>query len=305
MRWGLEQSRNLMTVATANQIGMDKVIATYKRMGIGEYRPYLAFALGAGETTVSKLTNAYAVLVNHGRSLTPRLIDYVQDRDGKVIFPANWRPCQGCNAQDWDGQAMPRFSPTGRQLMDPMTAYQTVHMLEGVIQRGTAKILRDLNRPLFGKTGTTTGPTDVWFIGGTPDWVAGVYLGYDRPRNLGGYAAGGTMAAPIFKEYARAATRGQPPIPFIAPEGIRMVRIERRSGRRVFGAWPGTGFESPVIWEAFKPETEPRRTARSEEIEETQPAERRRERANANRPAAARAERDEDFLDRQGQGGIY
>ena len=208
MRWGLEQSRNLMTVATANQIGMDKVVATYKRMGIGEYRPYLAFALGAGETTVSRLTNAYAMLVNHGRALTPHLIDYVQDRQGKVIFPANWRPCQGCNAADWDGRPMPRFSPTGRQLMDPMTAYQTVHMLEGVIQRGTAKILRDLNRPLFGKTGTTTGPTDVWFIGGTPDWVAGVYLGYDRPRNLGSYAAGGTMAAPIFKEYARAATRG-------------------------------------------------------------------------------------------------
>ncbi|QJQ32230.1 penicillin-binding protein [Sphingomonas lacunae] len=306
MRWGLEQSRNLMTVATANQIGMDKVVATYKRLGIGEYRPYLAFALGAGETTVSKLTNAYAVLVNHGRSLTPRLIDYVQDRRGKVIFPANWRPCQGCNAQDWDGRPMPRFSPSGRQLMDPLTAYQTVHMLEGVIQRGTAKVLRDLNRPLFGKTGTTTGPTDVWFIGGTPDWVAGVYLGYDRPRNLGGYAAGGTMAAPIFKEYARAATRGQPPVPFLAPEGIRMVRIERRSGRRVFGAWPAGGFESPVIWEAFKPETEPRRTARSEEIDEERPAtERRRERATSDRPAARRADRDEDFLDRQGQGGIY
>ena len=94
-------------------------------MNIGEYQPYLAFALGAGETTVARMTNAYAMLVNHGRELQPRLIDYVQDRNGRVIFPARYRPCQGCNARDWNGQAMPRFSPTGRQLMDPLTAFQT------------------------------------------------------------------------------------------------------------------------------------------------------------------------------------
>jgi penicillin-binding protein 1A len=307
IRWGLEQSRNLMTVRTASQVGMTNVVRTYEQMGIGTYRPYLAFALGAGETTVAKLTNAYAMLVNHGRELRPHLIDYVQDRNGRVIFPERWRPCQNCNMADWNGSPMPRFAQTGRQLMDPLTAYQTVHMLEGVIQRGTAKLLRDLDRPIFGKTGTTTGPTDVWFIGGTPTWVAGIYLGYDQPRNLGGYAQGGTMAAPVFKEFARVASRGQPPLPFIAPEGIRMVRIERRSGRRVYGAFPGTAPESAIIWEAFKAETEPRRSVRSDEVPETPTATTRRS-ANDNaqrRSSTNQAPAQSDFIERQGGGGIY
>jgi penicillin-binding protein 1A len=307
MRWGLEQSRNLMTVRAASQAGMENVVRTFRTMGIGEYRPYLAFALGAGETTVTKLTNAYAMLVNHGRELRPRLIDVVQDRNGRVILPQQWRPCQGCNARDWNGQPMPRFAQTGRQLMDPITAYQTVHMLEGVIQRGTATMLRDLNRPLFGKTGTTTGPTDVWFVGGTPDWVAGVYLGYDQPRNLGGSAFGGTMAAPIFEDFARVATRGVAPTPFIAPDGVRMVRIERRSGSRVFGAFPGNSPDSAIIWEAFKPETEPRRSVRNDEIPAAAATTTRR----AARPSSDSGQRQQrresqtEFQERQGGGGIY
>ena len=303
LRWGLEQSRNLMTVRIASQAGMPNVVNTFKAMGIGEYPPYLAFSLGAGETTVARMTNAYAMLVNHGRALMPRMIDFVQDRNGRVIFPLNWRACRGCNMKDWDGNPMPRFSQTGKQLMNPITAYQTVHMLEGVIQRGTATMLRDLDRPLFGKTGTTTGPTDVWFVGGTPDWVAGMYLGYDRPRPLGGGAFGGTLAAPIFKEYARVATRGQPKIPFIAPEGTRMVRVERRSGHRVYGVWPSNSFDTPVIWEAFKAETEPRRTMRQDEIPQLQ------RQMQAARPQQQqrqqRQNRDADFQDRQGEGGIY
>ena len=301
MRWGLEQSRNLMTVRTASQVGMENVVQTYRTMGIGEYRPYLAFALGAGETTVSRLTNAYAMLANHGRSLTPHMIDYVQDRHGRVIYPARWRACNGCNAADWDGRPMPRYAPSGRQLMDPVTAYQVVHMLEGVVQRGTATMLRDLNRPMFGKTGTTTGPTDVWFVGGTPQWVAGVYLGYDQPRNLGGGAFGGTMAAPIFRQFAQVASRGQPALPFVAPEGVHMVRIERRSGERVYGAWPSASADSAVIWEAFKAETEPRRTVRSDEL----PQVRATPVAGPAAAAPAARNRDTDFLDRQGGGGIY
>jgi penicillin-binding protein 1A len=304
MRWGLEQSRNLMTVRTASQVGMDNVVRTFQRMGIGDYDPYLAFALGAGETTVARITNAYAMLVNHGRELTPRLIDYVQDRNGRVIFPARWRPCQPCNAPDWNGQAMPRFAPSGRQLMDPMTAYQTVHMLEGVIQRGTATALNNLGHPIFGKTGTTTGPRDVWFIGGTPNWVAGVYLGYDEPRNLGGSAFGGTMALPIWRQFAVEALRGQAPTPFIAPPGIRMVRVERRSGRRVFGSFPGTDRNSAVIWEAFKPETEPRRTIRQDELpEQPQRQVRRRATTDTPRESQTRQPRENDFIERQG--GIY
>ena len=145
-----------------------------------------------------------------------------------------------------------------------MAAFQMVHIMEGVIQRGTATVLRDLNRPLFGKTGTTSGPTNVWFVGGTPDIVAGVYLGYDHPKPMGHAAQGGRIAAPIFKQWAQTALVDQPKVPFVAPAGIRWVRIDRASGKRVFGVFPTT--EDPkaqVIWEAFQPQTEPRRSYRS------------------------------------------
>ena len=178
-----------------------------------------------------------------------------------------------------------------------MTAYQVVHMLEGVVQRGTATILRDLNRPLFGKTGTTNGPTNVWFIGGSQDIVAGVYMGFDQPRPMGGYAQGGTLAAPIFRQFARTAFEGMPVVPFRAPEGVRMVRIDRRSGRRVYGEWPGTDPRAAVIWEAFKPESEPRRTVARDELDLTKPdpADARR---RSQRPARQRilAKRGRDLL---------
>jgi len=153
--------------------------------------------------------------------------------------------------------------------MDPLTAYQMVHILEGVITRGTAQNLRDLKRPLFGKTGTSTGPTNVWFIGGTPEVVAGIYMGYDQPRPMGHYAQGGRLAAPIFKQFALAALKDDPIVPFRAPEGIRMVRIDRRSGRKVFGEWPSDDPKAAVIWEAFKPESEPRRSIRRDELGRT------------------------------------
>jgi len=267
MRWGLEQSRNLMTVRAANQTGMDQVVRMARRMGIGDMQPYLANALGAGETTVLRMTNAFSMLANQGRELRPTLIDYVQDRHGRVIYRTDnrCRLMNDCNAPDWNGRPMPRPPLRTRQLMDPMTAFQLVHMLEGVVERGTATVLRDLNRPLFGKTGTSTGPTNVWFIGGSADIVAGVYMGFDQPRPMGGYAQGGTLAAPIFRQFAQKAFENMPVVPFRAPAGIRMVRIDRRSGQRVFGAWPTSDPRAAVIWEAFRPESEPRRTIRRDE----------------------------------------
>jgi penicillin-binding protein 1A len=169
-----------------------------------------------------------------------------------------------CNAADWDGKAMPRPPSRTRQLLDPMAAFQMVHIMEGVIQRGTATILRDLNRPLFGKTGTTSGPTNVWFVGGTPDIVAGVYMGYDQPRSMGGYAQGGRIAAPIFKQWALTALKDQPKVPFVAPAGIRWVRVDRATGKAVFGVFPTADDpKASVIWEAFQPQTEPRRSYNS------------------------------------------
>nr|WP_240320946.1 PBP1A family penicillin-binding protein [Sphingomonas crusticola] len=294
MRWGVEQSRNLMTVRAASAAGMSKVVALAKKMGVGDYPPYIAYSLGAGETTVLRMVNAYAMLANQGRSVKPTLIDYVQDRHGKVIWRADNRPCEGCNAKDWNGGRMPRPRPRSTQVMDPLTAYQMVHIMEGVVQRGTATVLRDLNRPLFGKTGTNTGPTNVWFVGGSQDLVAGVYMGFDRPRPMGGYAQGGTLAAPIFRQFAQIAMKDMPVVPFKAPPGIRMVRIDRRSGKKVFGGWPNDADpKSAIIWEAFKPESEPRRAIGKRDL-------------NPPRPKVvhrARTNNDSDFL--QQQGGIY
>ena len=231
MRWGVEQSRNLMTVRAASETGMLKVIDTAQRLGVGKYPNYLSIALGAGDTTVLRLVNAYATLANQGRSVRPTTIDFVQDRHGKVIYRTDNRCAVmgNCNAPDWDGKAMPRPPSRTKQLVDAMAAFQMVHIMEGVVERGTAIVLRDLNRPLFGKTGTTSGPTNVWFVGGTPDIVAGVYMGYDQPRSMGGYAQGGRIAAPIFKEWAQTALKDQPKVPFVAPAGIVDGRdVERR-----------------------------------------------------------------------------
>jgi len=292
MRWGVEQSRNLMTVRVAAQTGMDKVVKVARAMGIGDYPSVLAISLGAGETTVERMVNGFSMLVNGGKALKPSLIDMVQDRHGRLIYRADTRPCENCNLADWNGKAMPRPPERRKQAMDPLTAYQVTHILEGVVQRGTAVRLRALDRPLFGKTGTTSGPTNVWFVGGSPDLVAGVYIGYDKPRSLGNYAQGGNTAVPVFKQWAETVMADRPKLPFLAPAGIHMVRIERRTGRRVFGAWPSDDPKSAVIWEAFKPESEPRRVIRRDELK--------REMQKAQ---AAPVRSDSDFL--RSTGGIY
>ncbi len=266
MRWGLEQSRNLMTVHVANDAGMENVVKTIANVGIGRYQPYLSFALGAGETTVQQMVNAYAALANNGVQFTPTLIDFIQDRNGKVIWRADNRRCENCNMAQWDGKPMPRFASRGKQVMDPRTAFQVVHMLEGVVTRGTAVTLRDLNLPLFGKTGTTTGPTNVWFCGGNMDIVGGVYIGYDAPRSLGGYAQGGTFAAPIFKQFVTATRPRWSHTPFTAPADIRIVKIDRVTGKRVFDGTPGNDPKASIIWEAFRADTEPERATRLDDL---------------------------------------
>lgn len=300
LRWGVEQSRNLMTVQVANQIGMEHVVDLIQRVGVSKQKfpTYLSYALGAGETTVMRMVNAYSILVNHGRALNPTVIDFVQNRRGEVIWPENWRACDRCNARDWDGGAMPRPATRARQLVDAQSAYQIVHITEGVIQRGTATILRDLGRPIMGKTGTTSGPTDVWFVGGTPQMIGGLYLGYDTPTNLGGYAQGGSIAAPIFKQFAVPAFKDMEVLPFTAPAGIRMVRIDRGSGRPVTGGWPTSDPLASIIWEAFKPEVEPQRRRRTGEAEEVE-----KKAVQKKAAPATQAPADSDFLQREG--GIY
>jgi penicillin-binding protein 1A len=307
MRWGLEQSRNLMTVHIASDVGMENVTRTLSRLGIGDYQNYLSYALGAGDTTVLKILDAYTAIFDHGMQHTATVIDYVQDRRGKVIWRADQRECAGCNMAEWDGKAMPRLPESGRQTMDPRTAYQVVHMMEGVVQRGTAARVRSLGLPLAGKTGTTNGPTNVWFIGGSPDLITGTYVGYDQPRNLGGWVQGANIAAPIFMDFVKATRDKWSDRPFLAPPGIRMVRIDRRTGTRVFDANPTDDPLSSVIWEAFKPDTEPRKPQRQDEIDAMRDTILAQLRRQQQGPAANPVGREEppptDFVEEQG--GLY
>lgn len=295
-----------MTVRIANDTGMARVVRTFKNVGIGEYKPFLSFALGAGETTVARMANAYAALANNGVQYPSSVIDYVQDRNGKVIWRADKRRCDTCDMAEWDGKPMPRIQRRGKQVIDAATAYQVVHMLEGVVTRGTATRLRDLKLPLFGKTGTTNGPTDVWFMGGSQQLVGGVYLGYDTPRSMGGYAQGGRIAAPIFRDVVVATRARWSDEPFVAPAGIRMVRIDRATGKRVMGVEPSDEPKAAVIWEAFKPDTEPRQYTAEDEFTRRRDAlvaqirEARQARAAA---AAASAVEQRNFAEEQG--GLY
>jgi penicillin-binding protein 1A len=259
MRYGLEQSQNIMTVQIGMTAGMNNVVKAVERLGIGSFPAYPSTALGAGETTLARMVAAYAALANHGRLNPPTVIDYVQDRRGKVVWRADGRDCRGCNMPRWDGGPMPRLGLKGQQAMDARTAFQVMHMLRGAVSRGTATVLNPLGLPLFGKTGTTTGPKDVWFIGGTQAIIAGAYVGFDRPRNMGGYAFGGTISAPIVKSLIEKTRPKWSDLPPVAPAGVRMVRVDRRSGKRVFDGWPASDPKSGIIWEAFKPDTEPER----------------------------------------------
>jgi penicillin-binding protein 1A len=312
MRYGLEQSKNLMTVHIAMDTGMDNVLQMFRAAGIepvpNAYQPYPAFALGAGDTTVLRMVNAYAALVNHGRLNQPTVIDYVQDRDGKVIYRTDNRDCPNCNMDQWDGSPMPRLAPRGRQAIDARTAFQTVNMLTGVVKRGTATRLRDIDMPLFGKTGTSSGPTNAWFVGGSQDIVAGTYVGFDQPRNLGGWVQGGNTAVPIFREFLMNSRDRWAGSPFIAPPGVRMVRVDRRTGGRVFDGWPSDDPQSSVIWEAFKPDTEPRRAQRQDQIDAMRQMIldqlRRREQGPSRSDAAIESETPPDNFAAE-QGGIY
>jgi len=253
LRVGIEKSRNVMTVRLAQAIGMDKVKETAERFGImDKFQPYLPMSLGAGETTVLRLTTAYAMLDNGGKRIVPSLIDRVQDRNGKTIFRHDDRPCPGCRVAAWQpGLAVPEPPDVREQIADPRHCYQMVSILEGVVQRGTANKLAALGRPLAGKTGTTNDSNDAWFEGFSPNLVAGVYIGYDQPQSLGSHETGGSLAVPVFKNFIEAALKDQPPIPFRIPPGLRLMRVNPETGALV------ESDNKKAIWEAFIPGTEP------------------------------------------------
>ncbi|MHA6288440.1 penicillin-binding protein 1A [Maricaulis sp. CAU 1757] len=260
LRLGLELSRNVMTVRLAQQVGMRPITEYGERFGIyDDLDPVLAMSLGAGETTLYRLVSAYATMVNGGRRVEPTILDRVQDRTGETIYAHDVAPCDICDVEDWSPQLPePVFPETREAVVDEVTAYQVIHMLEGAVQRGTGTALRSLGRPLGGKTGTTNDFRDAWFVGFSPDLIVGVYVGFDNPQELGSGEAGGRVAAPIARDFLRVALENYPVAPFRVPEGVRLVPINHLTGEPAVLGQPG------VILEAFRPGTEPSR-ARSED----------------------------------------
>jgi penicillin-binding protein 1A len=257
LRGGVEKSRNLMTVRLAHYLGMPKIIEVAKRFGIDEnMQPNLSNALGADETTLFKMTSAYAELVNGGRKIVPSFIDRIQDRRGSTIFRHDDRACPDCGQLiRWEDQSAPDVPDTRAQLVDPRIAYQMVSILQGVVERGTGVALKSLDRPLAGKTGTTNESKDTWFIGFSPDLVCGVFMGFDTPRSLGKRETGSSVALPVFKEFMTNALKDEPILPFRMPNGIRNVQINASTGARAQAG------DTNVIWESFAVGTEPTDTA--------------------------------------------
>ena len=249
LRQGVEQSKNLMTVRLAQDIGMDKVAEMTKRVGINDNLPqFLSSSLGAADARVIDMASAYAIIVNGGKKVSPYLIERIQDRDGKTIYKEDTYDCHDCNADKWENQMPPHKPETREQIVDPLTAYQMTSILEGVAIRGTGAKLRSLNRHLGGKTGTTNENKDAWFVGFSPDLVAAVYVGYDSPVSLGRFETGAAAALPIFYDFIKDALKDVPDSNFRIPQGIKLVRINPNTGKL---SQPG---DATVIVEAIKPD---------------------------------------------------
>ena len=250
LRYGIQFSKNLMTVRLAKDVGMPLIAEYARRFGIyDDMLPVLSMSLGAGETTVMRMTAAYSMLANGGKRIRPTLIDRIQDRWGATIYKHDQRVCEGCEADKWANQREPRLVDNREQVLDPLTAYQMVSMLEGVVNAGTATVVKSVGKPLAGKTGTTNDAKDVWFVGFSPDLAVGVYMGFDKPKSLGNSATAGQYAAPIFRDFMQVALKDKPATPFRVPPGIKLIRVDPRSGMRAGG-------EGGIL-EAFKPGTAP------------------------------------------------
>jgi penicillin-binding protein 1A len=254
LRNALRLSLNTVTVRLAQDIGMPLIGEYAKRFGVYDELPnYLSYALGAGETTVLRMVTAYSMIDNGGGRVKPTLIDRIQDRWGHTIFKHDTRECRGCDAPEgWKNQPEPQLIDHREQVIDVLTAYQMTSMMEGVVQGGTAIALKEIGKPIAGKTGTSNEAKDLWFMGFSPDLVVGLYVGYDKPRSLGRNAQAGHTAAPIARDFMKLALADKPAIPFKIPAGIKLIRVDAKTGLR---ATPGDG--GKTILEAFKPGTAP------------------------------------------------
>ena len=233
LRVGLEKSRNLMTVRIAQKLGIDKITKFSKELGIYENpEELLSISLGSAETTLLKLTSAYSAFVNGGKLVQPILIDRIQDSEGNTIINNEKRTCVNCNDISFTSKEYPKISDKYKKVFSDQTAYQISSLLEGVIQRGTGKKLKDLNLNLAGKTGTTNENTDAWFVGFTSNIVVGVYVGMDNPSPLGKYETGSKTALPIFRSFVEAAVKKSDARPFKVPDGIVMMVVDPSTGQK-------------------------------------------------------------------------
>jgi len=252
LRFGIEHSRNLMTVRLSRDMGMPIIAEYARRFGVYDnLMPALSMALGAGETTLLRMVTGYSMLDNGGKQIKATFIDRIQDRYGRTIWRHDERDCSACAAREWSGQQEPALVDVRKQVIDPMSAFQITNIMEGVVQSGTAQKLKVLKRPIAGKTGTTNDYKDAWFIGFTPDLVVGVYIGFDQPSSLGHGETGGNVSAPVVRDFMREALKDVPPVPFRAPPGIVLVRVNHKTGL------PAGAGDKTAVLEAFKPGQEP------------------------------------------------
>lgn len=252
LRVGVEKSRNAMTVRLASEIGFDKVSEMGKRMGIyDELPPYESMALGAGDTTLMRMATGYAEIVNGGKQVRPIMLDRIQNRYGETIYRTDQRQCEGCSTEWKSGMQPPALPDQRQQILDPVTAYQIVSILEGVVQRGTATSVRVVGKPIGAKTGTTNDQFDAWTMGFTPDLVAGVWVGFDNPHDMGNGETGGRVASPIFRDFMLAALKDRPAVTFRVPNGVELVEVDHDTGCQPA---PDTRL---IITEAFKPGSAP------------------------------------------------
>ncbi|MBT8409147.1 MAG: transglycosylase domain-containing protein, partial [Alphaproteobacteria bacterium] len=254
LRTGIEQSRNLMTVRLAEEVGMDVVASYAERFGVYDRMgQFLANALGSEETTLYRMVAAYAMFANGGERLEPTLVDRVQDRWGDTIYRHDQRICEECGIAELAAGRAPRIITDRWQVMDPVTAYQLTSMMRGVVERGTAARTVNLPVPTAGKTGTTNDARDVWFVGFTSNIVAGCYIGYDIPRPLGRGATGGALCGPVFNEFMLKATERFGGGPFTVPPGGKFIKIDRFTGVRL----PDNAAGDNVVAEYFRDGEEP------------------------------------------------
>ena len=256
LRTGIEQSRNLMTVRLAKDVGLDHIAQFAEKVGVYDSMPpYLANSLGAMETTLLKLVVSYAIFANGGYKVTPTLVDRVQDKHGKTIYQAGLQVCSNCSTPNLPEGKVPDIFSFNPQIIDPVTAYQITSMLQGVVERGTASRTVKVDFPVAGKTGTTNNAHDVWFIGYTPEIVAGCYIGFDNPRSMGKRATGGSLCAPVFNNFMAQAAEFYGNSDFTVPEGGVFVDVNRFTGELVQNE--AEEQDGIVIAEFFRIGTEP------------------------------------------------